>query len=52
MGLHPADGKPEGFAMPDGAVENFVLLSYGVTSRENLSENPRLLQPITAVRFL
>ncbi|MDQ3062318.1 MAG: hypothetical protein M3R14_05570 [Acidobacteriota bacterium] len=42
LGLHPADGKLESFASPDGAVENFVLLSYGITSRESLSENPRL----------
>jgi hypothetical protein len=42
IGLHPADGQIDSFASPDGAVENFVLLSYGVTSRASLSENPRL----------
>jgi hypothetical protein len=40
LGLHPADGKLESFATVDGAVENFVLLPYGITSRENVSENP------------
>lgn len=39
-GLHPADGKLESFTTVDGAVENFVLLPYGITSRENVSENP------------
>lgn len=42
LSLHPADGKIESFASVDGAVENFVLLSYGITSRENVSQNPRL----------
>jgi hypothetical protein len=42
MGLHPADGSLDSFASPDGAVENFVLLGHGITSRANLSENPRL----------
>ena len=39
-GLHPADGKLESFTTADGAVENFVLLPYGITSRENVSQNP------------
>jgi len=42
IGLHPADGQIDSFASVDGAVENFVLLSHGITSRANLSENPRL----------
>ncbi|HEX8248628.1 MAG TPA: hypothetical protein VF599_10680 [Pyrinomonadaceae bacterium] len=40
IGLHPADGKLESFTTADGAVENFVLLPYGITSRENVSQNP------------
>lgn len=40
--LHPADGKTGSFASAEGAVKNFVLLPYGITSRENLSENPHL----------
>jgi hypothetical protein len=39
--LHPADGKLGSFTTVDGAVENFVLLPYGVTSRENLQDGPR-----------
>ena len=42
VGLHPADGKLDSFVTMDGAVENFVLLPYGVTSREKLSENANL----------
>jgi hypothetical protein len=42
VGLHPADGQLESFTTVDGAVENFVLLPYGITSRENAQENPRL----------
>jgi hypothetical protein len=42
LGLHPADESLDSFVTTDGAVENFVLLPYGVTSRENLQENPRL----------
>ena len=42
VSLHPADGKLDSFVTADGAVENFVLLPYGVTSRENLQENPHL----------
>ncbi|MDQ3684249.1 MAG: hypothetical protein M3430_01430 [Acidobacteriota bacterium] len=39
--LHPADGKLDSFTTVDGAVENFVLLPYGITSRENLQDSPR-----------
>lgn len=42
VSLHPADGKLDSFVTSDGAVENFVLLPYGVTSRENLQENAHL----------
>jgi len=42
LGLHPADGKLDSFVTMDGAVENFVLLPYGVTSCENAQENPTL----------
>lgn len=33
VSLHPADGKLDSFVTMDGAVENFVLLPYGITSR-------------------
>lgn len=42
VSLHPADGKLDIFVTSDGAVENFVLLPYGITSRENLQENAHL----------
>ena len=42
VSLHPADGKLDSFVTMDGAVENFVFLPYGVTSRENLQNNPRV----------
>jgi hypothetical protein len=42
VSLHPADGVLDPFATIDGAVENFVLLPYGMTSRENLQESPHL----------
>ncbi|HEY8559544.1 MAG TPA: hypothetical protein VIL74_04010 [Pyrinomonadaceae bacterium] len=42
VSLHPADGKLDSFVTMDGAVENFVLLPYGITSRENLQENSHL----------
>jgi hypothetical protein len=42
LGLHPADGKLDSFASTNGGVENFVLLPYGVTSRENTSQSPHL----------
>lgn len=41
IGLHPADGSIDSFASVDGAVENFVLLGHGITSRASLQENPR-----------
>lgn len=41
VSLHPADGTLDSFTTVDGAVENFVLLPYGVTSRENLQNGPR-----------
>ncbi len=42
IGLHPADGKLDSFATTTGGVENFVLLPYGITSRENTSQSPHL----------
>ncbi|NJM53156.1 MAG: carboxypeptidase regulatory-like domain-containing protein [Blastocatellia bacterium] len=42
ISLHPADGKLDSFVTANGAVENFVFLSYGVTSNENLQKNPHL----------
>lgn len=42
LGLHPADGNLESFVTSDGAVENFVLLPYGITSRENVQNNSLL----------
>jgi hypothetical protein len=42
VSLHPADGKLDSFTTVDGAVENFVLLPYGVTSRENTQQSPHL----------
>ena len=42
VSLHPADGKLDSFVTMDGAVENFVLLPYGVTSRENLQQSSHL----------
>lgn len=42
VSLHPADGKLDSFTTADGAVENFVMLPYGITSRENAQQNPRL----------
>lgn len=42
VGLHPADGELDSFASNSGSVENFVLLPYGITSRENVQENPHL----------
>jgi hypothetical protein len=42
IGLHPADGKLDSFAANVGGVENFVLLPYGITSRENVSQSPHL----------
>lgn len=42
VSLHPADGKSESWTTSDGMVENFVLLPYGITSSENLQQNPKL----------
>ena len=42
VSLHPVDGKLDSFTTMDGAVENFVQLPYGITSRENLQNNPRV----------
>lgn len=42
LSLHPADGKLDNFVTTNGAIENFVLLPYGITSREKLQENPHL----------
>lgn len=41
VGLHPADGQIDSWVTSDGAVENFVLLPYGVTSRASVQDNPR-----------
>jgi hypothetical protein len=40
MSLHPADGKAGSFASAEGAVENFVLLPYGIADRDGMSEKP------------
>lgn len=40
VGLHPADGSLDSFAAADGAVENFVLLPYGIASRAQAQDNP------------
>ena len=40
VALHPADGKAESFASAAGAVENFVLLPYGIADRDEASEKP------------
>ena len=42
VSLHPADGKLDSFVTLDGAVENFVLLPYGITNRENLQQSAHL----------
>jgi hypothetical protein len=42
VSLHPADGTLESWTTVDGKVENFVLLPYGITSRENVQNNPQL----------
>jgi len=42
VSLHPADGNLESFVTMDGAVENFVMLPYGITSPENLQESSHL----------
>jgi hypothetical protein len=40
LALHPADGKAGSFVSADGAVENFVLLAYGIADRDGMSEKP------------
>jgi hypothetical protein len=42
VSLHPADGKLDSWTTADGLVEDFVLLPYGITSNENLQNNPQL----------
>lgn len=42
VSLHPADGQLDSFTTADGTVENFVMLPYGITSRENLQQSPKL----------
>jgi hypothetical protein len=42
LSLHPADGKLDSFVTMDGGVENFVLLPYGITSRENSQQSSHL----------
>lgn len=42
LGLHPADGNLDSFVTTNGAVENFVLLPYGITNRENVQNNSLL----------
>jgi hypothetical protein len=41
IGLHPADGHLDSWVTSDGAVENFVLLPYGLTSAASVQDNPR-----------
>ncbi|MBO9729233.1 MAG: carboxypeptidase regulatory-like domain-containing protein [Chitinophaga sp.] len=41
VGLYAADGKADDFAYQNGAVENFVLLSYGVASAQQAQQMPR-----------
>lgn len=41
LGLHPADGELDSFATPQGHVENFVLLPYGIADRDGVQENSR-----------
>ena len=41
LGLHPADGRTGSFASPNGEVENFVLLPYGIADRDATSESPQ-----------
>jgi hypothetical protein len=40
VGLHPVDGKAGSFATAEGAIENFVLLPYGLGDRDAISEKP------------
>lgn len=41
IGLHPADGLLDSWVTSEGAVENFVLLPYGITSKASVQDNPR-----------
>ncbi|RFS22569.1 carboxypeptidase regulatory-like domain-containing protein [Chitinophaga silvatica] len=41
VGLYAADGNVNGFAYQNGAVKNFVLLSYGVANPDMLSQRPK-----------
>jgi hypothetical protein len=42
LGLHPADGSlSESYPAATGAVENFVLLPYGIANAEDVGNNPR-----------
>lgn len=41
IGLYAADGKADDFAYQNGAVENFVLLAYGVASAQQAQQMPR-----------
>lgn len=41
LSLHPANGDLEGFASANGAVENFVLLSYGIARPDEIQDNSR-----------
>lgn len=43
MGLHPADGEAEGFASTSGAVENWVLMPYGIADRDGIQDQPQYL---------
>jgi hypothetical protein len=40
VNLHPADGELASFASAEGAVENFVLLSYGIANRDKAFNQP------------
>lgn len=42
LGLHPADGDlSESYPAATGAIENFLMLPYGVANREDARNNPR-----------
>ena len=41
VSLHPADGEAGSFATPNGEVENFVLLPYGIANRAKALDDPR-----------
>ncbi|RYX85893.1 hypothetical protein EON83_03820 [bacterium] len=40
LSLHPADGEAKSFPSGKGAIENWVLLPYGVADRDGASEKP------------